>query len=86
MMRHLLTSSLEKLGQAMVAENPQECQPLLERIVTQPQYAHFLTAVFTPGCASIQAFYDMYKTIGNVQLHFLSKNSIREKNCQKFFW
>ena len=89
MMRHLLTSSLEKLGQAMVAENPQECQPLLERIVTQPQYAHFLTAVFTPGCASIQAFYAMYKTIGqlpdahaSLAFTLLSKMTV-ESWCQK---
>ena len=66
LMRHLLTSSLEKLGQAMVSDNPNECLPLLQRIVAQPEFAHFLTSVFTPSCATTEVFFQMYKCIGDL--------------------
>ena len=66
LMRHLLTSCLEKLGQAMVSENPNQCLPLLQRIVAQPDFAHFLTSVFTPSCATVEVFFQMYKCIGDL--------------------
>ncbi len=67
MMRHLLTSSLERLGQAMIADHPDQCQPLLTRICAMPDYAQFLTAVFTPGCSQTDTFLQMYRTINDLK-------------------
>ena len=67
LVRHLLTSSLERLGQAMIQENPQQCQALLERICRMPDYAQFLTAVFTPGCSERRVFLEMYNTINSMK-------------------
>ena len=67
LVRHLLTSSLERLGQAMIQDNPQQCQPLLDRICRMPDYAQFLTAVFSPGCSERRIFLEMYDTINNMK-------------------
>ena len=91
LVRHLLTSSLEKLGQSMIQDNPQQCQPLLMRICRMPEYAQFLTAVFTPGCSQRRVFLEMYNCINdmkeahsNLSFTLLSKasvfSSIRKKN------
>lgn len=67
LMRHMLTTSLERLGQAMITDHPQQCQPLLERICAMPEFAQFLTAVFTPGCSDISVFIQMYRSINEMK-------------------
>ena len=66
LMRHLLTCSLERLGQAMIAENPDQCLSLLHRICSMPDCAQFLTAIFTPGCSNSLDFLQMYRNINEM--------------------
>lgn len=63
-LRHLLTCSLESLGQSMIADHPDQCVPLLRRISDKPLLAHFLTPLFTPNAG--QGFLVMYRIINNI--------------------
>jgi hypothetical protein len=67
MLRHLLSCSLEKLGQSMIADHGEQCLPLLERICSKPALANFLTPIFTPNCFEPEStFLHMYRLISEI--------------------
>ena len=67
-LRHLLSTSFEKLGQAMISDHKDQCLPLLQRICLRPELASHLSAIFTPGCSDTETFLQMYRMIRLVKL------------------
>ncbi len=62
-LRHFLSSSLELLGGSVVADKPDRCLQLVERIVRSSLLAEFLTPSFTPNVADAQTFLAIYEKI-----------------------
>ena len=71
-LRHLLSTSFEKLGQAMISDHKEQCLPLLERICLRPELASHLSAIFTPGCSDPETFLLMYKMISEMPDNYSS--------------
>lgn len=62
-LRHFLSSALELLGGSVVADKPDRCLQLAERIIQNSFLAEFLTPSFTPNVADTDTFVRMYEKI-----------------------
>ena len=64
--RNLISRLLEQLGQEMLIQEPEQCLPLLDRLVKRPKLAQYVSQFFMPSVESGVDFTIMYKKIGDI--------------------